>query len=64
MGIVFPLVEYFADHDSVTSAMTEEIIIMSISTASRYIHKMIDLRLIEKIGVTNNVQYRFVYTGK
>ena len=54
---MLPIVEYFAEHDEISSAAAAELIGKSIPTATRYLNKMIELGAIQKKGLSHNTVY-------
>ena len=54
---ILPIVEYYADHDEVSAAKAAELLGKSVSTATRYLIKMIELGTVEKRGQSHNTIY-------
>lgn len=55
--IVLPLVDYFEEHDSISSADAAALIQMSVATATRYLRKMVELGVLVKKGRSYNTLY-------
>ena len=57
---ILPLVEYFESHDEISAEEAAVLIQKSVSTATRYLNRMIELKTIDKVGTTNGVTYRII----
>ena len=54
---LLPLVDYFGEHDSISSADAAALIEMSVASATRYLRKMVELGVLVKKGRSYNTLY-------
>ena len=54
---LLPLVDYFEEHDSISSADAAALIEMSVASATRYLRKMVELGVLVKKGRSYNTLY-------
>ena len=54
---MFPIVEYFEEHDEISAEDAGQLVGKSASTGTRYLNKMIALGVIEKSGASYNTKY-------
>lgn len=55
---LLPIAEYLKEHDTITSKIVAELTGKTISTAQRYINRLIDLDVLRKEGTTNGLLYK------
>ena len=59
--IILPIVEYFAEHDEISTEYASVLIGKSLTTAWRYLNRMKELGLLEQIGKSHSSKYVFVF---